>query len=413
MTVTTVFIFLHPPGCDASQNPAAHGPALVLHATSETIRRGDNGMFAVAGDFLAHAVQRPGGVPVDVPSFEANFAYFNQEQRRLRETACNSLQAVLDHLGWSVLGDAYGLSATVVGVLDGGQLSLYRHLHQGEAGTLYLAYARVPVSEAPAWRDLLSALAAAQPTLVSARPMLNDDCWYTKWRADIEMERKFTFQGIPDTWRLINNLYEEMLDGRIYGFVPELDREFQVFDYESHIFEVSGDPAEAGYISFIPQADGKVTLKRKWFVENAEIRRETVSGDHEIRADQFAPHARTMTPATLRQMPVFRRKRFDVNFESLRTGNIYGVYFDICRTRPASRAFSQCEVEYCRSRTIGPLRDVVGEFEWVCEYVKDFLGRMDVPFQHDTFSKLDFVRQVHAGLASQAGAATYATEAAR
>ena len=218
------------------------------------------------------------------------------------------------------------------------------------------------------------------------------------------MERKFTFHGVPDTWQLINDLYDELLDRKLEGYVPELDRDFQVFDYESHLFEVSDDPDEAGYISFIPQADGRMTVKRKWFIRNAEIRRETVTGNLHIELNQAPAHVKTMTTAKVRQLPVFRRKRFDINFESLRTGNIFGVYFDICRTQMPQHAFAQCEVEYCRTRTFRPLRDVVEEFEHVASYVRQFLERKQSAFRHDTFSKLDFVREAqalaHPGLAT-------------
>ncbi len=80
----------------------------------------------------------------------------------------------------------------------------------------------------------------------------------------------------------------------------------------------------------------------------------------------------------------------------MRTGNIYGVYFDICRTSTPLHSFSQCEVEYCRTRTFHPLREVVEEFEYVADYVKEFLVRNQIDFQHDTFSKLDFVREAQA-----------------
>jgi hypothetical protein len=136
-----------------------------------------------------------------------------------------------------------------------------------------------------------------------------------------------------------------------------------------------------------------MTVKRKWFTENTEIRRETVTGNVELALDGIEAHISTMTSAPVKRLPMFRRKRFDVNFESLDTGNIFGVYFDICRTENPVHAFAQCEVEYCRTRTFDELRGVMEEFEAVADYTRQFLLRHEVKFEHDTYSKLDFVRE--------------------
>lgn len=392
----SVLIFLYKAGDHCAPVDRAFPPIAVLHARSDSVQHGDNGLFVSGEPMKVHAIQLAGTAKTEVESFDYDFRYFSPAQRRVSNAATAQLQAVLDRLQLQATPTALALVPMAM-VIDGPeQLALYHYVQQAEPGAIYLQYHRASPRPDPAWADLVSLLQAGQPRLVQAWPLLNDDCWFSKWRSDIEMERKFTFQGVPDTWQLINQLYDEVLDRKLAGYVPELDRDFQVFDYESHIFEVSGDPDEAGYISFIPQADGRMALKRKWFIENAEIRRETVTGNLNIELAQAPAHVRTMTTAKVRQLPVFRRKRFDVNFESLRTGNIYGVYFDICRTSSPRHAFAQCEVEYCRTRTFQPLRDVVEEFEHVADYVKRFLERKQIAFRHDTFSKLDFVREAQA-----------------
>lgn len=392
----SLLIFLYKAGDHCAPVDRPYAPLVVLHAESDSVQYGDNGMFVSGDPMKVRAIHWAGGAKTEVDAFDYDFRYFSPAQRRVSNAATAQLQAVLDRLQPQAVHSAIALVPMVIAMEGPRQLDFYHYVQQAEPGAIYLLYHRVNRHADAAWPVLMSLLQAGQPHLVKAWPLLNDDCWYSKWRSDIEMERKFTFAGVPDTWRLTNQLYDEVLDRKLEGFIPELDRDFQVFDYESHIFDVTGDPGEAGYISFIPQADGRMTLKRKWFIENAEIRRETVTPNLDIRLDQMQAHVRTMTSATVRQMPVFRRKRFDVNFESLRTGNIYGVYFDICRTSSPRHAFAQCEVEYCRTRTFQPLRDVVEEFETVADYTRLFLQRQQVAFRHDTFSKLDFVREAQA-----------------
>lgn len=392
----SVLVFLYKAGDHCAPVDRTFPPIAVLHAHADSVQYGANGLFISGPPMKVHAIQIAGAEKVDVNSFEYDFRYFSPEQRHVSNAATSRLQTELNRLHSQNTPNALALVPMVVAVNESQQLMLYHYVQQAEPGAIYLQYHRTQSHSELTWANLLSLLQQGQPKLEQAWPLLNDDCWFSKWRPDLEMERKFTFQSVPDTWQLINQLYEEVLDQKLTGYVPELDRDFQVFDYESHIFEVSGDPDEAGYISFIPQADGRMTLKRKWFIENTEIRRETVTGNLNIELAQIASYVKTMTTATVRQLPVFRRKRFDVNFESLSTGNIFGVYFDICRTAEPQHVFAQCEVEYCRTRTFQVLRNVVEEFEHVADYVKQFLERKRISFRHDTFSKLDFVREAQA-----------------
>jgi hypothetical protein len=274
------------------------------------------------------------------------------------------------------------------------QLRLYRFGDSGYHGTLWLAYAEVDSHRGVlTYNDLSTALRSGAALLDRCRPLLNDRCWYWKWNPEYELERKYTFATVPDTWQLVTELYDDILAGRLAGFVPETDMEFQVFDYESTLFEVIAPAPEAGYISFIPQADGRMAIKRKWFQKNAELRRETVTWGNRLTMSDIGARVRSMTSGDTRRLAVFRRKRFDVNFESLESGHVFGVYFDICRACDgATLAMSQCEVEYCRTRTLREMTDVYPEFERVADYTATFLSARVADFQKDLYSKLDFAR---------------------
>jgi hypothetical protein len=353
---------------------------------------------------------------VDAP-FNYDFLYFSVEQRGALEKSVAQLQKWLAQLFPDTAPDRHGaedLFPFLSAVHSGSTLTLYHFVDLAHQGGLSISFHQeeyVPtVNDDNNFQALVNILHNAFPKLLTARALFNDNCWYTKWRPDYEIERKYTFKNeIPDTWALTNRLYQRILAGDLKGFVPELDMEFQVFDYESHIYEVINPPEEKGYISFIPQADGRMTIKQKWFEQNAEVRKETVTWNNDLRLEDSAEHATKMTgKSELQRLPVFRRKRFDVNFESLATGNIFGVYFDICRvTEPGYRDFfGQCEVEYCRSRTLWPIRDVMQEYEFVCAYTNRFLLEESVAFEQNLFSKLDFVRQAYEGQNETAMAAS-------
>lgn len=390
----SVLIFLYKAGEHCAPVDNAYSPEVILYAEANNLLYGDNGLFISNNtNVRVREIQLIGNAKVDVDSFNYDFCYFSRAQRQVSNVSTDKLQSILTNIKPDETPSALALVPMVVAIIGLEHLEFYHYVQQGEPGALFLHYHSTEWKEKSNWSDLMTSLQSGQSRLNQIWPLLNDDCWFSKWRADIEMERKFTFEGIPNTWMLINRLYDEILTNGLKGFIPELDREFQVFDYESHIFDVFDNPTEAGYISFIPQADGRMTLKRKWFVENTEIRKETVIANLDIQPNQMQAKVQSMTTAATQKMPVFRRKRFDVNFESLRTGNIYGVYFDICRTSSPEHSFAQCEVEYCRSRTFQPLHDVVEEFEFVAEYTRDFLERMQIDFVHNTFSKLDFVRE--------------------
>lgn len=213
---------------------------------------------------------------------------------------------------------------------------------------------------------------------------------YFRWNPDMELERKFTFQEPPDIWDLAVKLHQQLLS-RIGPFVPEPNKGFQVWDYENFPFEVLEPPGEKGYISFIPQVDGRTTVKRKWFVQNSELRRETVTPNRIV--PEFHHEAFSISNGRVRQLASFNRTRFDINFESLETGHVFGIYFDKCATlSPPHLSFGQAELEYCRTRTAARIVDIWDEFEFLTVFLENFLLQEGVSFERNLYSKIDFAR---------------------
>ncbi|WP_208452512.1 hypothetical protein [Burkholderia gladioli] len=377
---------------DARAHLRADPPALLAIAelAAPSMRHGANGLFIPSGALqltgLTTARRRevlPHPTPFD-------FQIFNAGQRR---RTCATRQRLAD-LDPALAGTLP--CATFALIRNEARFDAYRYVHEGENGALFLHRLDHAPFDVSNWQAASAMAREAGESDAGVRALLSDDCWYTRWHPEMELERKFTSHRVPDMWRLATAFHAAVADGRFDRLVLEIDRDFQTMDYESHIFEVSGDPAEAGYIAFIPQADGLMSVKRKWFVENAELRREDFVSNQAIAFATIGDRARAMTSATVRRLQPFRRTRIDVNLESLETGNGFGVYFDLCLSLDGSASFAQVEVEYCRSRTFTPLRDIELDFEDIAGAVGQFLNEHTPGFRHDLYSKLDFAREVSA-----------------
>lgn len=396
---TELFVLLFQPGEFFAPRSVVTHPELILQCEPEQAKLGNNALFHCQDDLIADRVftkdtERPFG-----PS-AYQFHYFDSAHRAKKSQSKEIFNEVFESVGSS-----YGFEDLMPAVAvqfdkDSKSVKLYHFNDTAYHGTIFLKYAEMPwdaEASGSGWTRCVNALEQAYPRLLKYRHLLNDTCWYTRWKHDMELERKYTFKNIPDTWALNTALYHSInLEGKLPGFVPELDMDIQVFDYDNHLFEVI-EPASKGYISFIPQTNGKVVVKQKWFEENTELRKETIHYDCELSDAEFETKAMELAQGEVKRMAPFRRKRFDVNFESLDTGNIFGVYFDICRNleEPEKYAFSQCEVEYCRSRTMFDFQKVMDEYEVICAYVKDFLTQKGMEFEQDLFSKLDFARNTY------------------
>jgi hypothetical protein len=393
-----VLICLLQPGEHLAPKDTHSPPSVVLRGRLDSASVGNNGLFIRPGRLIVDALFAPGKAPVPIAPFDYDFLYFSGSQRVLRRKSMAILQSYMDEVLDTVAGmpreKAEDLVPFIILVLQEGRVSLYHFADLGHQGALYLCFERLAIEEYPSHHPGVDALLAqAYRRQERCHELLNDNSGFSRWRAEYELERKLTFSTVPDTWKLTQDLYDGVLSGAIPGFVPELGLEFQVYDYESHVFEVLSPSSEAGYISFIPQCDGRMTTKRKWFVENAELRKETIIGNQDIPVEGMDLHVKTMTSGRTHRLAAFRRKRFDVHIESMNTGHIFGIYFDICRiVGDEQSVMSQCEVEYCRSRTLFDIQDVYEEFEMIADYTEAFLARQKVRFERNLYSKLDFVR---------------------
>ena len=400
-----LFVLLFQPGEFYAPRSVVTYPNVMLKCDDKACVKGDNAIFHRDNDLIASEIITA-EAHHEITPVPYQFHYFTAQYRELKKASEQQFDKLFTRFE---TGDKFNELMPAIAIRIDVQQQLAKLYHFNDTawhGTLLVKYAEVDISDyadAGSWQCCMAALKNAYPRLLKYRHLLNDTCWYTRWKHDMELERKYTFQEIPNTWALNTALYEAInLRGELPGFIPELDMSFQVFDYDNHIFEVM-EKTQKGYISFIPQANDKVAIKQKWFEKNAELRKESIVYDIALESRDYEAKAREMAGGEVKRLAPFRRKRFDVNFESLDTGNIYGVYFDICRSLddPSRFAFSQCEVEYCRSRTFFDYREVMEEYETVCAFVQNFLKQQGVPFEQNLYSKLDFARETYSAIAQQ------------
>ncbi len=369
-----------------------HG-AVFLETKAKALRFGRNGLLVGPDSLAVHAVYTAEGAfePEQPIAFEPGDVFSGQREGRKRmDAALSALAPSVWHIGMRPL---------IYMVVHEDRVDFYREAETADTEVLALRFASAGATGLQISHRSVSALLFDQSeAMVSRGPLFSTRWNYSQWRSDLEFERKYTYHPLPDIWKLAVGLHRELRSGDYAGFFPEPHWGFQVFDYENHIFDVTEPPEEAGYISFIPQIDGLVTVKRKWFRENSEIRRESLWPHQALPVAGFLEAARDRVKGRVRTLPPFRRKRFDVNYESLETGHIYGVYFDICTTIDAGpvHRFGQAEVEYCRSRTLFPLTDVRPEFEALALHIEEYLAANGVEFERNLFSKLDFAREAAA-----------------
>lgn len=224
----------------------------------------------------------------------------------------------------------------------------------------------------------------------------NHQRYYRKCFPGQELEYKFTLDPPPDIWALTVTLHQRIRRGELSGFIPEYRDEFQAWDYGNYLFEVVGPEAELGYVSFIPTTDGKQLMKRKWYAKDAFSRREQHTYGLDLDPSQHADYVRTVLGLEARPMPPFRRVRYDVNFESVRTGHVYGVFFDHCSLQDAPEVtLSQCELEYLRTRS--PLEpdgsSVLGEMAGLAHWVEGYLREHGIQGERSYYSKRTFLQE--------------------
>jgi hypothetical protein len=225
----------------------------------------------------------------------------------------------------------------------------------------------------------------------------NHQRYYRKCFPGKELEYKYTLTPPVDAWTLTVELYRAVRGGALPGYLMEYRDEFQAWDYLNHLFEVTGPgDEERGYVSFIPTTDGKHLLKRKWYLEDSFERRESHTYGLSVQDDGgFERYIGEELKVAAVRLPSFRRVRYDINFESARTGHIYGIFFDHCSlVEDRDVTLNQCELEYLRSRVVVECdeADITKEMQEIAFWLEAFLYERGLSSERGVYSKRTFLR---------------------
>ena len=249
-----------------------------------------------------------------------------------------------------------GLSAAPLFLLGRSDATITAHslARLGAHDGLFIRAAELARTGGPV--DLANVLPTVQKITSDDREFFNNhQCCYQKFWPDTEFEHKITMLDPVDLHAVAVGLRNLVGTEHLPGTIWDYRDDYQLWDFNNHLFEVTGPPAEAGYISFIPDSAGTVIVKRKWFTHDSPRRRETRWRGVRIpqTIDGFEDYAWSHVDGDIRFRGSFRRTRFDSTCEFTRTGNIYGFMVDWCRPldHPDAQHLYQIEVEYLHSRT--------------------------------------------------------------
>lgn len=250
-----------------------------------------------------------------------------------------------------------GLSAAPLFLLgrSGSQVIAHTLVRLGEHDGLFIRIGALAHPDGAV--DVASIMPAVLRITSDNREFFNNhQCCFQKFWPDEELEHKITMLGPVDLHAVAIGLRNLVGTAQLPGTIWDYRDDYQLWDFENHMFDIIGPPSEAGYVSFIPDSCNTVIVKRKWFTHNSLRRREVRWRGVQIptTADGFENYVRSHVSGDFRFLGSFLRTRFDSTCEFTRTGNVYGFMVDRCRSldRPDAPHLYQVEVEYLHSRTI-------------------------------------------------------------
>lgn len=293
-----------------------------------------------------------------------------------------------------------GLSAAALFLFgrSGDDLITHALVRLGAQDGLFI---RVPQHHHPTGpADIAELLSAALTATNAHREFLNNhQCCLRKFWPDEELEHKITMRGPVDLHTVVAGLRDLVGGPYLPGTIWEYRDDYQIWDFDNYLYEITDPIEEAGYVSFIPDSTGTVIVKRKWFTHDTPRRRETRWRGVQIpnNTTSFADYLRSHVHGDARYLGSFRRTRLDSSCEFTRTGNVYGFMVDWSRPldRPDSPGLYQVEVEYLHSRTLNDdAADAVNtELATLSHATRTYLDGVGIAHQPGE-SKLTYLRSL-------------------
>ena len=226
----------------------------------------------------------------------------------------------------------------------------------------------------------------------------NHGSWFRNLLPGLEAEHKFTLSHGTDIWDLAITTHQHVRAGAIGGWICEHGNNggFTQGDFTNHLFAITRPASERGYIAFMPAIDGPgYLIRRKRYTRDQMLRREDLTQAPELTADpgdlpQVIRDRYGLTPAW---GATYRRVRYNVMLESLRTGHVFSIMYDRCTTEHAP-SLTQAEVEYIRSRTLrtSSRTEILSQLTELRTWTRDLLTKSGTTHAEDQMSKLTWLR---------------------
>lgn len=230
----------------------------------------------------------------------------------------------------------------------------------------------------------------------------NHQCCLHDLHPGVELEHKLTLNTPVDLHGVIVDLREHIGDQP--GWVWEYRDDWQLWDFDNHLYDITAPAEEAGYVSFIPDSAGTTIVKRKWFHEDHPCRREQRWRGVALAPTDYAAYLVDVFGVEAAQLGSFRRTRFDTTAEARATGNVYGVMADWCRphhVHATSDQLWQIEIEYLHTRTLQPADPAAAaihaELEELVRFTRSYLDRCGVAYTTPGESKRTWLRALNSG----------------
>ena len=222
----------------------------------------------------------------------------------------------------------------------------------------------------------------------------NHQCYYRKENSSKEIEYKFNILSDTNIWHNIVEMYNRFKSYKFKDFILEYKDEIQKWDYMNYMFEVLEPEEERGYISFIPQTNGKELIKRKIYSEDQLSRTEMHFKDNVVDSPRSDFLSKKFGVKAFEFQP-FRRVRYDINIESLKSGNVHGIFLDYITVAGSDKKLIQCEIEYLRTRSLYGNDAYMEELNLLKEYVIDYFKENNIDYIETFYSKLSFMKDVN------------------
>ena len=227
------------------------------------------------------------------------------------------------------------------------------------------------------------------------KPLANQYSYFDKYEAEYEIEYKLNLPSKTNIWNLAQVFYDKLKNYQLEGYICQFQDEFNRWDFNNHLFEVTYPKESIGYISFIEAVNDEFVFKQKIFNKDALKRAEFRIKGIKLESTMENYIKLNCPNLNFKKLQQFNRKRFDINLESLRTGNIFTIIFDYSTLiNSPDKILVQCEIEYLKSRTIKKPVKVLEELEEIFNYVKDELRLLKVPYKETFYSKLSFLKDM-------------------